>query len=96
MNLYGIGLGFISFLIIGLFHPLVIRGEYYFGQKMCWFFFLLGLVTTLLSLFIQNIFVSVCLGIIGFSSFWSVKEVVEQKQRVLDGRFPKNPNRTYD
>ena len=35
MNFSGIFLGFVAFLCIGLFHPLVIKGEYYFGTK-CW------------------------------------------------------------
>ena len=30
-NLLGPVIGLSTFLIIGLFHPLVIKGEYYFG-----------------------------------------------------------------
>ena len=35
MNYVGILIGLATFLIIGLFHPLVIKGEYYFGTR-CW------------------------------------------------------------
>ena len=34
MNYVGILIGLATFLIIGLFHPLVIKGEYYFGNPM--------------------------------------------------------------
>ena len=32
-NLTGLVIGVATFLIIGLFHPLVIKGEYYFGDR---------------------------------------------------------------
>lgn len=35
---YGLIIGAATFLIIGLFHPLVIKGEYYFGVKIWWMF----------------------------------------------------------
>ena len=34
-NLSGVVIGALTFLVIGLFHPLVIKGEYYFGVG-CW------------------------------------------------------------
>lgn len=35
MNFKGIVLGALSFLIIGVWHPIVIKGEYHLGRKMC-------------------------------------------------------------
>ena len=32
-NWQGVVIGLCTFLIIGLFHPIVIKGEYYFGTK---------------------------------------------------------------
>ena len=32
-----------TFLIIGLFHPIVIKVEYYFGTRLWWTFLTLGL-----------------------------------------------------
>ena len=32
-NLLGLVIGISTFLIIGLFHPIVIKGEYYLGKK---------------------------------------------------------------
>ena len=37
-NLTGLVIGIATFLIIGLFHPLVVKGEYYLGVR-CWWGF---------------------------------------------------------
>lgn len=92
-SLFGIGLGFITFIIIGLFHPLVIKAEYYFGVKSWWFFLVLGIVCTTLSIVVENIFGSSILGVAAFSSFWSILEVFEQRNRVRKGWFPANPKK---
>lgn len=34
-NFKGIVLGAVSFLIIGIWHPIVIKGEYHWGAKKC-------------------------------------------------------------
>lgn len=34
MNWQGIIIGGMAFLIIGIFHPIVIKGEYYFSKKI--------------------------------------------------------------
>lgn len=95
LNFYGIALGAVSFLIIGIFHPLVIKGEYYFGTKIWLAFLCVGLGASIFSLMIESIFISVALGVFGFASFWGIKEVFKQEQRVKDGHFPKNPQRKY-
>ena len=41
MNYAGIVIGLGTFLIIGMFHPIVIKAEYYFGKR-CWWVFLLA------------------------------------------------------
>lgn len=93
MNFEGILLGIATFFCIGMFHPLVIKGEYYFGVG-CWPFFLLtGLAACVGSVLIANTFLSAILGVIGFSCFWSILELFEQQERVRKGWFPKNPNR---
>ncbi len=96
LNFYGVVLGSVSFLIIGLFHPFVIKGEYYFGRKIWVTFLVIGIISTGSSLLVENMLLSVCLGVFGFSSFWGIKEVFEQIERVRVGRFPKNPKRKYD
>ncbi|WP_373758757.1 DUF4491 family protein, partial [Bacteroides heparinolyticus] len=47
------------------------------------------------SLCTENIMVASLLGVFAFSSFWSIKEVFEQEERVKKGWFPKNPKRIY-
>ena len=97
MNCYfnGLLVGIIVFLIIGLFHPLVIKAEYYWGTKSWWLFFIGGMLATISSLFIENIIISSIFGALGFTCFWSIKEVFDQEKRVKKGQFPRNPNRKY-
>ena len=93
MNFTGLIIGIATFLIIGLFHPIVIKAEYYLGTK-CWgMFALAGIIFIVLSILIENIILSTVLGVFGFSSFWSILELFEQKKRVEKGWFPKNPKR---
>lgn len=93
INIDGIVIGVATFLIIGLFHPVVIKAEYYFGTKCWWVFLLLGLLGVAASLFIQSIMISALCGVFAFSSFWTIKELFEQEERVRKGWFPKNPNK---
>ena len=92
-NFEGLLVGLCTFLIIGLFHPLVIKGEYHFGVKCWWVFLLLGLSCTALSILVSNSTVSILLGVTAFSSFWSILEVFEQRERVRKGWFPKKPKK---
>lgn len=92
-GLTGIFIGFCTFLIIGLFHPLVIKGEYYFGEKCKWAFLGAGVVFLILSLLAHSIILSALFGVTSFSSFWGIKEITEQVQRVKKGWFPENPKR---
>lgn len=94
-HLAGLAIGICTFLIIGLFHPIVIKVEYYTGTKYWWVFLLLGLVGGTMTIFISDIFLSTLLGVFSFSSFWTIKELFEQVDRVKKGWFPKNPKRKY-
>lgn len=89
----GIIIGLATFLIIGVFHPLVIKGEYYFGQGVKWWFLAAGIVFLTTSLLIPSVTASTLLGVTAFSCFWSIKEVKEQVRRVEKGWFPANPSR---
>lgn len=93
MNYQGLILGLLSFVIIGLFHPIIIKGEYFWGKKIWPAFLIVGILCIGISLFIHNVYGSVLLGLIGFSSLWSIKEIKEQEERVNKGWFPKNPKR---
>ena len=93
LNFSGIIIGVATFLVIGLFHPLVIKAEYYIGVKSWWLFLLLGVVFSFASLLAGNLILSIILGVVAFSSFWGIGEVFQQKKRVEKGWFPANPKR---
>lgn len=93
LNLYGLYLGLVTFLIIGLFHPLVIKAEYYLGVKSWWLFLFAGIIFCIASMIVYSKVVSILLGVIAFSSFWSIGEVFQQRKRVEKGWFPANPKR---
>jgi hypothetical protein len=88
-NLTGMIIGAGTFLIIGFFHPLVIKGEYYFGVKCWWVFLLLGMAGIAAAFFFRNAILSSLCGVVAFSSFWGIKELFEQRERVRKGWFPK-------
>lgn len=94
-HLSGLVIGICTFLIIGFFHPVVVKTEYYWGTKFWWVFLLLGILGTIASLFTDNILIASLLGVFAFSSLWTIKELFEQEERVKKGWFPKNPKRKY-
>lgn len=89
MNTDGLIIGVCTFLIIGFFHPIVIKTEYWFGVRVWWVFLLLGVAGVVGSLLVANTLLSTLLGVFAFSSFWSIKELFEQRERVRKGWFPK-------
>ncbi|MHA2248182.1 MAG: DUF4491 family protein [Candidatus Hodarchaeales archaeon] len=89
----GIIIGLIAFISIGIFHPIVVKSEFYFGKNVWPFFLIFGTILVLSSIFVSNIIISSCLAIVGFSSLWSIRELFEQEERVGKGWFPANPNK---
>lgn len=77
LNWQGLAIGACTFLIIGIFHPLVIKGEYYLGLKVNYIFALLGVVASIAALMTEGVFLSAVFAVIAFSSFWSIWEVFE-------------------
>ena len=92
-HLGGVVIGISTFLIIGLFHPIVIKAEYYWGTRCWWIFLLLGILTLAGSVWVDDLLISSLLGVFSFSSFWTIKELFDQEKRVKKGWFPKNPKR---
>ena len=91
MNFTGLIVGLATFLIIGVFHPIVIKAEYYLGTKCWWMFLLAGIILVGVSLLICNLVISTIVGVTAFSSFWSILELFHQKERVRKGWFPEGP-----
>jgi len=94
-HLGGLVLGIITFLIIGIFHPIVIKAEYYYGTRSWWFFLILGILGIIACVWISDLFWSAVFGVFAFSCFWSIHEIFQQEERVRKGWFPKNPKRKY-
>lgn len=82
-----------TFVVIGIFHPLVIKGEYYFGVKCWWAFLIMGIAAVAGSLFVDDVLWSTLLAVWGASSFWSIGELFEQRKRVEKGWFPKREDK---
>jgi len=93
MNWTGIILGAASFLLIGVFHPIVIKSHYHFGTGCWWVFAVAGIGFCAGSVFVTGVIPATILGVAGFSCFWSILEIFEQEQRVRKGWFPANPKR---
>lgn len=92
-NLMGLAIGIATFLIIGLFHPIVIKAEYYFGVGCWWVFAVAGVLMIAASLMVESVLWQTLLGVTAFSCFWSILEVFHQRERVRKGWFPANPRR---
>lgn len=93
MTYFGLLIGFVTLLIIGLGFPLVIRGERYFGY-VAWPYMLgIGLLIIAASLFIQNDWACVIVAVIGATFVWGSTELKEQAVRAELGWFPYNPNK---
>lgn len=95
-HLSGIAIGICTFLIIGLFHPIVVKAEYYWGTRCWWAFLVSGMAGIMSSMLVDDILFSSLLGVFSFSSFWTIKELFEQRERVRKGWFPMNPKRKHE
>lgn len=89
----GLTIGIGTFLVIGAFHPIVVKAEYYWGTRCWWLFLAIGMAGIVGTFFIDDIILSSLLGVFSFSSLWSIREIFDQRERVLKGWFPMNPKR---
>ncbi len=89
----GIVIAVSTFITIGVFHPIVIKAEYYFGTRPWWIFLVVGIALCIAALFIENVIISSITGVVGASSLWAIGELFSQRQRVIKGWFPMNPKR---
>ncbi len=93
MNWQSVLIGLASFLIIGIFHPVVIKAEYWFSKRIWPVFGVAGILCIVGALLIRQYAVSAIVSVLGFTCLWSIKELFEQEKRVERGQFPKNPKR---
>lgn len=89
MHFEGLIVAISTFMIIGLFHPLVIKTEYFFGTRPWYIFLIMGIICITFALTIENVTLSALLGVTGASCLWSIGELFAQRRRVERGWFPK-------
>ena len=95
-NWTGLAIGLGTFLAIGVFHPIVIKAEYYWGTRPWVIFLLIGISCCLAALYTENVYLSSFLGVFGASALWGIGELFSQKKRVEKGWFPMNPRRKHE
>lgn len=83
----------VGVLLIGIFHIIVLKAEYYLTKNVWPFFLVLGLLFLAVSLVISDVAVSSIIASLGVTCLWSIKELFEQEERVRKGWFPANPKR---
>lgn len=93
MNISGLLVGAIIFLLFGLFHILVVKAEYYCSKRVWPLFLIAGVLCLLASAAVKDSALSCLLAVLGFTWLWSIRELFEQEERVQKGWFPRNPNR---
>ncbi len=93
MYFTGLIIAISTFLIIGFFHPIVIKTEYRFGTRPWWVFLTGGIICICGSVCIADEILSSLIGVVGASLLWSIGELFAQKKRVEKGWFPMNPKR---
>lgn len=85
MNWNGLIVATGTFLLIGVFHVVVIKSEFYFGKESWFVFAGAGTVAVVLSTVIQNETASALAAVFGITCLWSIKELFEQEKRVKKG-----------
>ena len=54
-------------------------------------YLLLGIAFMVASVLVADLIISIVLGVVAFSSFWSILEIFQQHKRVKKGWFPAGP-----
>ncbi|MDR0424466.1 MAG: DUF4491 family protein [Clostridiales Family XIII bacterium] len=93
MHINGLIIGIAALLSIGLFHPIVIKCEYHFSERIWPLFLAAGLALLAVSCLFEDVTASAVIAIVGFSCIWSIVELKHQTKRVEKGWFPSNPKR---
>ena len=96
MYFTGIIIAVSTFLAIGIWHPIVIKTEYYWGTRPWIVYLLVGIGCMVGALFIENTILSSIVGVFGASALWGIGELFAQRKRVEKGWFPMNPKRKKD
>ena len=93
MSIDGLLIALFTYACVGLFHPIVIKAEYYFTKRIWPVFLVVGIASIIASLFIANRDARICLSVFGMSCMWSIHELFMQEKRVEKGWFPRGRGR---
>jgi hypothetical protein len=93
MNPFGLVIGFLTLIIIGLGFVWVIFGERYFSYRWWPYVIVFGLVLVGSSMFIDNDYLSAIVGVIGASFIWGSTELKDQAVRSELGWFKYRANK---
>jgi hypothetical protein len=93
MNPFGILLGLLTLLTIGLGFIWVIRAERYLGYLWWPYILGLGLLLVIGSLFVSSNWGSALLGVFGASLIWGSTELKGQAMRAERGWYPWNAHK---
>jgi hypothetical protein len=93
MDIFGLVIGIVTLLIIGLGFPLVIQGERRFGYL--WWPYMMGIGVILIgvSVLVLADWLSVVIGVLGATFIWGSTELKEQAVRTEVGWYPFNANK---
>ena len=93
MNYFGLLIGLVTFCVIGLGFPLVIRGERILGYLWWPYMMVTGILCIVISLFVPFDWISILVGVLGATFVWGSTELKEQAVRAELGWFPFNGNK---
>lgn len=96
MNWNGLLVGAVTFFLIGIFHVIVIKTEYYFSKKVWPVFLVIGIGLLILSTRFEGQTASSLTAVVGISCLWSIRELFQQEMRVKKGWFPKRQTRRQE
>lgn len=96
MYFTGISIAIMTFLTIGIWHPIVIKTEYHWGTRPWCVYLAIGITCLTAALFTENVYLSSFWGVFGASALWGIGELFSKKKRVEKGWFPMNPQRRHE
>ena len=91
LHFEGIVIGICTFLIIGLFHPIVVKAEYYWGTRCWWWFLLLGIAGIIGSVLIGDILIFDITGRILFFFFLDHQRNIRAARTGAEGMVSHEP-----
>ena len=91
MNWTGIISGIAMIILTGIFHPVVVKCEYYFGARAWPAFLVMGIASLGVSAYTESAALSSIAGILGAVVLWCIRELKEQEKKTEGNVFRRPP-----